>query len=86
MCALQSGRVGVGSVSGEFFCKYSITSDHLFALSCAIALLVYLRSVCSCAFIFGVVSFITLLFFFVCESELSLCVGVSCCFPLFTKW
>ena len=53
-------------VSGEILCRYSINSEHLFALSCARVLLVYLCSVCSCAFIFGGMSFITLLFVLAC--------------------
>ena len=45
------------------FCKgIPSVSGHLFALSCARVLLVYLGSVCFCALIFGEVSFISLLF------------------------
>ena len=51
----------------KFCVKYSISSGHLFALSCARVLLVYLGSVCSCALIFGGVSFNTLLFVRVCK-------------------
>ena len=62
MCALQSGHLGVECVAGEILCRYSINSGHLFVLSYARVLPVYIGSVCSCAFIFGGVSFITLLF------------------------
>ena len=72
VCALQSGHIGVGCVSGDILRRYSISSGHLFAISCARVLLVYLGSVCSCALILGGVSFITLLF--VSGSELFLCV------------
>ena len=63
MCAF----VGVGGVSGEILFRYFINSGNLFALSCARVRLVYLSTVCSCAFIFGGVSFITLLFVLVCK-------------------
>ena len=45
--ALQSRHVSIGWVSGEIPCRYSINSGHLFALSCAKVLLVYLGSVYS---------------------------------------
>ena len=67
VCALQSRHIGVGCVSGEILGRYSISSGHLYALSCARVLLVYLGSVCSYALIFGGVSFITLLFVRVCK-------------------
>ena len=35
VCVLQSGHVGVGCMSGEILCRYSVNSGHLFALSCA---------------------------------------------------
>ena len=66
MSELQSRLTGVERVSGEVLCRYSINSGHLFALSCARFLLVYLGSICFCAFIFGGESFITLLFVLVC--------------------
>ena len=66
VCALQSGHIGVRCVSGEILWRYYISSGHLFAFSCA-RVLVYLGSVCSCAFIFGGVSFITLSFVRVCK-------------------
>ena len=54
------------------FCEDIPSVVDIFALSCARVLLVCLGSVCSCALIFGGVSFITLLF--VSDSELFLCV------------
>ena len=67
MCALQSGHVGVECVSGEILCRYSINSIFLFYLSCPRVLLVNLGSLCTFAFIFGGVSFITLFFVHVCK-------------------
>ena len=46
-------HIGVGCVSGEILWRYSISSGHLFALSCVRVLFVHLGSVCSCALIFG---------------------------------
>ena len=45
----------------------------------------FLGSVCSFALIFGGMSFITSLFDSVCDTELFLCVRISC-FSLFAKW
>ena len=75
VCAFQSGHVGVGCISGEIMCRYSINSGHLFDLSCSKVRLVYLGSICSCAYIFGGASFITLLFVVVCRR---LCTIVVC--------
>ena len=86
MYALQSVYVGVGCLSGEILCRYSIYSRHLFALNCAKVPLVYLGSVCSCSFtvvLAGCHLLISCLSLFVSGSELLLCVCVSCCFPLF---
>ena len=43
----QNGPVSVGCVSGEIFCRYFISSGHLFVLNCASVLRVYLVSVFS---------------------------------------
>ena len=60
----------VFEVCCKILCRYSINSGHLFALSCAGVLLVYLSRVCSCAWIFDRVLFITFfhLFLFVSGS------------------
>ena len=52
VCALQNGHVGVGCLFGEILCWYSVSSGNLFAVSCAMVLLVYLDNVCSYSFIF----------------------------------
>ena len=60
LCVLQSRQVGVGGESGEILCRYCVSSKHLFALSCVKILFFYLCSICSCALIFGEMSFVTL--------------------------
>ena len=92
VCALGSYKMetlvlAAGCVSGEILWRYSISSGHLFAFSCARFLLEYLGSVCSCALIFGGVSFITLLFVHVCKWGVALnyfCVYEIHVFQIFT--
>ena len=50
VCALQSGHIGVGCVSGKITWRYSFSSEHFFALSYASVLLVYLGCVSFCVF------------------------------------
>ena len=67
VCVFQSTHVGVGCVSGDILCRYSISGGHLFVRNCASILRVQLDSICSSLQIFGDVPFNTPLFVLLCK-------------------